>query len=241
MQENLVECRNITKTFMFNSVKTEALKGIDLDIYKGELLMLAGPSGCGKTTLISILAGILNYDQGECRLIGKELKTLTDNQKTKYRGENIGFVFQSFNLIPTLTVFDNVSIPLVLLGADSKEIKRRTDEVLSAVGIPEKAQVFPRNLSGGQQQRVAIARALVHSPKLVVCDEPTSALDAVTGKKIMDLFSEIARTDDKTLIIVTHDNRIFSYADRIAIINDGLIEKILDKQAVSQFVAGENH
>ena len=189
--------------------------------------MLVGPSGCGKTTLISVIAGILNCDSGECSIFGENLQAMSDTDRTTYRGRNIGFVFQAYNLIPSLTATENVSIPLLLQGVERSEANQRARETLSRVGLAEKLSTFPTELSGGQQQRVAIARALVHNPKLIVCDEPTSALDHATGGEIMELFRHEALTGQRTLVIVTHDSRIFNYADRIGVMDDGLVTKIV--------------
>ena len=205
---------------------TQALRGVSLDINAGELFMLVGPSGCGKTTLISVIAGILTQDEGQCVVFGKNFKELSDSNRTKFRGQTLGFVFQSFNLIPTLTAQENVCIPLLLLGANRKFAMEKAADVLASVGLENRIKSRPSQLSGGQQQRVAIARALVHDPKVIVCDEPTSALDRDTGMKVMELFRNVALKDGRTLIIVTHDNRIFSFADRIATMSDGLIETI---------------
>ena len=185
--------------------------------------MLVGPSGCGKTTLISVIAGILDHDEGECLVFQKNVRAMGQTQKTRYRGANIGFVFQAYNLIPTLSVMENVAVPLLILGRSRAEAQSRAKEMLVRVGLGEKLKVLPGELSGGQQQRVAIARALVHSPKLIVCDEPTSALDADTGRKVMEVLRQTALSAERSLIIVTHDNRIFNFADRIARMDDGRV------------------
>lgn len=218
-----VSCKGITKTFVTGPTEVMALRGVDLNVRIGELLMLVGPSGCGKTTLISVIAGILDHDGGECLVFGKNIRAMGQTEKTRYRGINIGFVFQAFNLIPTLSVIENVAIPLFILGRSRAEALSRAKETLSLVGLKDKLYVLPSQLSGGQQQRVAIARALVHSPKLIVCDEPTSALDAETGRLVMEVLRQTALSKDRALIIVTHDNRIFNFADRIARMDDGRI------------------
>jgi putative ABC transport system ATP-binding protein len=218
-----VYCKGVTKTYVTGSTKVLALRGIDLDVRLGELLMLVGPSGCGKTTLISVIAGILDHDEGECLVFQQDVRAMGQTQKTRYRGANIGFVFQAYNLIPTLTVMENVAVPLLILGKPRAEAHSRAKEMLVRVGLGDKLNVFPGELSGGQQQRVAIARALVHSPRLIVCDEPTSALDAETGRMVMEVLRQTALSADRSLIIVTHDNRIFNFADRIARMDDGRI------------------
>jgi putative ABC transport system ATP-binding protein len=172
-----VHCTGVTKTYGTGNAKVIALRGIELDVHTGELLMLVGPSGCGKTTLISVIAGILDQDEGSCVVFDRDWQQMSLYAKTRYRGRHIGFVFQAFNLLPTLTAAENVAIPLLINGGGRREALSRAQEVLAQVGLGERAEAVPAQLSGGQQQRVAIARALVHDPKLIVCDEPTSALD----------------------------------------------------------------
>jgi putative ABC transport system ATP-binding protein len=218
-----VSCRGVTKTYITASTKVTALHGIDLDVHVGELLMLVGPSGCGKTTLISVVAGILDHDEGECLVFEQNVRDMGQTQKTRYRGANVGFVFQAFNLIPTLSVIENVAVPLLILGKKRAEALSRAKELLVRVDLEDKLNVLPTELSGGQQQRVAIARALVHGPKLIVCDEPTSALDADTGRLVLEILRQTALSADRALIIVTHDSRIFNFADRIARMDDGRI------------------
>jgi putative ABC transport system ATP-binding protein len=216
-----VYCKGVTKVYGKGDNKVMALRGVDLDIKYGELMMLVGPSGCGKTTLISVIAGILDRDEGQCTVFGADYAKLSQRQRTLWRGANIGFVFQQFNLLPTLTAAENVAVPLMILGESRAASVKRAQEILATVGLSEKFKSLPNQLSGGQQQRVAIARALVHKPKLIVCDEPTSALDEVTGHSVMRLLKGAALQEDRALVIVTHDARIFSFADRIATMNDG--------------------
>jgi len=222
-----VRCRNVVKNYGSGQSVVRALRGIDLDVYEGELLMLVGPSGCGKTTLISVIAGVLDRDQGECTVFGEDFSAMNSRQRTRFRGKTIGFVFQSFNLIPTLTIAENVSVPLLLNGVDRRTALKKAKEILSIVGLGERTNDAPNRLSGGQQQRVAIARALVHDPRLIVCDEPTSALDHETGHKIVELLKGVAMSGNRSLVVVTHDNRIFDFADRIAHMDDGQVDKIV--------------
>ncbi len=229
--EAAIHCRALTKSYRSASSVTHALRGVDVDISQGELFMLVGPSGCGKTTLISVIAGILQHDSGECSIFGVDLNGMTDTERTTYRGKNIGFVFQSYNLIPTLTTTENVSIPLLLQGVKKIEATSRAHDALVRVGLGEKLSTLPTELSGGQQQRVAIARALIHNPRLIVCDEPTSALDHSTGGEIMEIFRHEVLSQNRTLVIVTHDSRIFHYADRIGVMDDGLVTKVVNSPA----------
>jgi putative ABC transport system ATP-binding protein len=221
-----VRCQNVVKVYDTGDQKVTALSGINLDIAMGELMMLVGPSGCGKTTLISVIAGILDQDEGLCELFGENLLTMRSHDKLNFRAKNVGFVFQAFNLLPALNAAENVSVPLVINGMKRFEAERKAKQVLEQVGLGERTTSLPSQLSGGQQQRVAIARALVHSPRLIVCDEPTSALDHETGHTVMELLKEVALQKDRALVIVTHDARIFGFADRIAEMDDGHIVNI---------------
>jgi putative ABC transport system ATP-binding protein len=222
-----VRCAGVTKVYGSGDTRVLALRGIDLEVRSGELMMLVGPSGCGKTTLISIIAGILDHTAGECVVFGQDFQKMRARERIRYRGANIGFVFQSFNLIPTLTSMENVAVPLLLNGAARGAALRQASVVLDRVGLHDKLKSLPAQLSGGQQQRVAIARALVHNPRLIVCDEPTSALDHETGHRVIELLREVAVGPDRALVIVTHDARIFEFADRIARMDDGRIEKVV--------------
>src|SRR5476651_2701598 len=209
-----VRCAAVTKTFGQGANAMQALRGVDLDVRIGELLMLVGPSGCGKTTLISVIAGVLRRDGGECTVFENDYQKLSELQTTRFRGKNIGFVFQAFNLIPTLTAEENAATPLIIGGTKRRAAVAHAREVLQQVGFDERMmRSFSTDLSGGQQQRVAIARAMVHNPRLIVCDEPTSALDGETGHKVMELMRNLALGTDRALIVVTHDSRIYEFAD----------------------------
>jgi putative ABC transport system ATP-binding protein len=228
--DGVVHCRGITKTYGSGPSAVRALRGVDLDVGRGELLMLVGPSGCGKTTLISVVAGVLDRDGGECSVLGEDYARMSNSARTRFRAMNVGFVFQAFNLIPTLTIAENVSVPLLIQGAPRRQALAAAREILAQVGLGDRTEDTPQRLSGGQQQRVAISRALVHRPKLMVCDEPTSALDHATGQRVMELLREVAAGHDLSLVVVTHDARIFEFADRIAEMDDGRIVRISEGQ-----------
>jgi putative ABC transport system ATP-binding protein len=223
-----VHVRGIVKSFGDGGSKLTVLKGIDFNARDGEIMMLVGPSGCGKTTLLSVIAGTLRADAGSVDIFGDKISSLSNAAVTRFRAANIGFIFQSFNLIPTLNIAENVSVPLLIRGVSSGKAEKRAREVLTHVGLGDRWKNRPNQLSGGQQQRVAIARALVHEPRLIICDEPTASLDAGNGHMVMDLFRDVARVPGRCVIIVTHDNRIFSYADRIAQMDDGRIVEVHD-------------
>ncbi|MGA9581427.1 MAG: ABC transporter ATP-binding protein [Allosphingosinicella sp.] len=221
IRDPAISVRGIVKDFGSGDTRVRALHGIDIDVFPGELTYLVGESGSGKTTLISIVAGILYPTEGKVRVFGSEIYDLSSNALVLFRLSNIGFIFQQYNLIPTLTAAENASVPLVAAGMKRAEAVDRARETLDKLNIGELAGRLPRQMSGGQQQRVAIARALVHDPRLIVCDEPTAALDASSGRRVMDLLREVAIQPDRAVIIVTHDNRVFDLADRILEIEDG--------------------
>ena len=224
-----VGCKDVTKTFGIGNAAVHALRGIDLEVRTGELLMLVGPSGCGKTTLISVIAGVLRRDGGECTIFDQDYNRMNGDEMTSFRGANIGFVFQAFNLIPSLTTSENVATPLIINGMKPRPAVAKAREMLAQVGFDERMMVcFPTELSGGQQQRVAIARALIHSPRFIVCDEPTSALDGETGHKVMELLRRLGCVENRALLVVTHDSRIYKFADRIAAMEDGRITEVVD-------------
>ncbi len=218
-----IRTRGVTRDFMAGSQAITVLHGIDVDIRAGELTYLVGESGSGKTTLISIMCGILYPTKGEVEVFGTDIYRLSDSELVAFRLRNIGFIFQQYNLIPSIDAASNAAVPLIAQGMARAEARARAVEMLAALNIADQADKLPSQLSGGQQQRVAIARALVHRPRLVVCDEPTAALDARSGRRVMDLLREVAVAPDRACIIVTHDNRIFDLADRILRLEDGSI------------------
>ncbi len=219
----VIRVRGLEKSFGDGQARRKVLRGINLDINEGELTMLVGPSGCGKTTLISLVAGTLAPDAGEIRVFGEALHLYKPRALTAFRARNIGFIFQQFNLIPTLTLAENASVPLIIQGMRSGQAEKKARYWLERVGLGDRWSNRPSQLSGGQQQRVAIARALVHEPRLIICDEPTASLDAGNGMMVMDMFRETARKPGRAALVVTHDSRIFKYADRIARMDDGCI------------------
>jgi putative ABC transport system ATP-binding protein len=229
-----VRCRGVWKTYGSGDESVHALRGVDLEVRSGELMMLVGPSGCGKTTLISIIAGILDQDRGEVLVHGADVKAMKGGEKALHRGRTTGFVFQQYNLLPALTAAENAAVPLLVLGEKRKLAVQRAEAMLERVGLADRARSLPSQLSGGQQQRVAIARALVHEPRLVVCDEPTSALDQDTGRRVMELLREVAVAPGRALVIVTHDSRTYHFADRIARMNDGAIVGVDAPSAASR-------
>jgi len=218
-----VRCRNLVKDFVTGEARVRALQGVNLDIAPGQLTLLVGPSGCGKTTLISILAGTLDPTSGEVSVLGVDLPHLSQRAKAAFRAKNVGFVFQQFNLLPALTAAENVAVPLAINGFGHWSAVARATELLKAVGLGDRTGSLPGQLSGGQQQRVAIARALIHKPRLLVCDEPTSAVDAKTGQVIMELIRQVALQPDRVVVVVTHDPRVFGFADRIVTLEDGRV------------------
>ncbi len=227
-----VRIRGLSKSFGSGEQRVLALREVNWEVYAGQLTMLVGPSGCGKTTLLSVVAGILDSDAGEVAIFGRSLMAMKDRTRTSFRARNIGFVFQQYNLLPALTAAENAAIPLVINGWSRERAVRRASEVLDALGMGKKLGSLPSALSGGQMQRVAIARALVHEPRLLVCDEPTAALDHETGMTVMELLRGAAVRPDRAVIVVTHDNRIFPFGERIAHMDDGRIVRV-EEQAVA--------
>ncbi|HTU92568.1 MAG TPA: ABC transporter ATP-binding protein [Gemmataceae bacterium] len=226
LTEQAVICRDVTKEFVAGDTRVQALRGVDLEVHAGQMTLLVGESGCGKTTLISIIAGLLDATSGKVTALGQDLRRLRGRQLVRFRGQYIGFVFQQYNLLPALTAAENAAVPLIIAGRKRSEAVAKASAILKAVGMADKINSLPSQLSGGQQQRVAIARALVHEPKLLVCDEPTAALDAHSGQIVMELLKRVAVQPDRAVIVVTHDNRVFRFGDRIVHMSDGVIDKV---------------
>jgi putative ABC transport system ATP-binding protein len=218
-----IQVRAVTKTFAEGAAVVRALNGVDFHVESGELVLLMGPSGSGKTTLLSIMGCILRPTAGSVTIRGREVTGLDERQLPQVRLAHIGFVFQGFNLFPALTAAENVEQALDLRGIAKREASRRAHEVLEQVGLSDKIHTYPADLSGGQKQRVDIARALVGEPQIILADEPTAALDSVSGRAVIELFRELAHARGRAVVLVTHDSRILSYADRIAHIEDGRI------------------
>lgn len=232
MKNNIaITASGIVKSFGEAGNETHVLKGVDLTCMAGEMLMIVGPSGCGKTTLLSSIAGTLKINAGKIIMFGQEVSAFNDEAMIEFRRSRIGFIFQQFNLISTLTNEENVAIPLLLAGLSEAQALPRAREWLVKVGLEQKIKTYPRQLSGGQQQRVAIARALVHEPKILICDEPTSSLDGNTGLVIMEMLKNVAQNPERCLIVVTHDSRIFKYGSRFVAMEDGKIRAIYNDEA----------
>ena len=221
----MIKLENITKDFISGDDIAHVLRGVSMEINDGEMTIISGPSGCGKTTLLSIIAGILSSTSGKIVMDGQDVTNLKEREKAAFRRNNIGFVFQQFNLLPSLNAMENAAIPLVAAGMSMKSAIEVSEQLLKKLEMGAHLKKLPNQLSGGQQQRVAIARALVHNPKVIVCDEPTSALDANTGHHIMELLRDIAIKPKQAVIVVTHDPRILEFGNRIIHMDDGLVVK----------------
>lgn len=218
-----IAVRELTKTYAEGASGVPALRGIDLDVHPGEMVMMVGPSGSGKTTLLSIMGCILSPSSGSVRIAGKEVGRMTQKELAPIRLAHIGFVFQGFNLFPTLTAGENVELMLDLKGIRGASAQALAQQLLEQVGIGEKYNSFPSDLSGGQKQRVAIARALAGQPGILLADEPTAALDSHTGRNVMAMMNELAHRQGRAVVIVTHDSRLLEFADRTIRIEDGTI------------------
>lgn len=223
MDSVTIQCKGIRKSYGQKETRIEALKDINISVEDGKLTLLVGPSGSGKTTLLSIITTILTPDAGQLFLLGQEVNKFSDNDKAKFCQKNLGIVFQSLFLIPTLSVLENVTLPLLVAGMKQRDAEEKSLNMLKTLNILNRAETSPASLSKGQQQRVAIARAMVNDAQILVCDEPTSALDQTAGLEIMSILKELALQALKTVLVVTHDHRIFHFANEIIHISDGLI------------------
>ena len=226
----IVRCRGVAKSFGSGEAAVPALRGVDLDVVAGELMLLVGPSGCGKTTLLSIIGAMLDRDAGECTVMARDPGQMNPGERAQFRGESLGFIFQGFNLLPTLSAEENVAVPLLIGGTPRRDAFAQARRLLDLVGLSGRHDARPAQLSGGQQQRVAIARALAREPRLILCDEPTSNLDHKTGAEMVELLRQAGRSSGRALIVATHDTRIFGYADSVARMEDGRIVEITRPQ-----------
>ncbi len=232
-EEPILKAEGIRKVYDTGRVQVEALRGIDLEVKRGEMLVIMGPSGSGKTTLLNVLSGLDDLSAGTVSIRGLPLSDLSDRDRTDYRAAKMGFVFQSYNLIPVLTAAENVEMPLLILGVGAKEARQRALKALADVGLEGEGGRRPLELSGGQQQRVAIARAIVNDPEVIFADEATGNLDAETSEEVVALLSRLNKVHGLTLIVVTHDPAVTGYADRILTIRDGVIAEERTLQEVS--------
>ncbi|CAN5617344.1 ABC transporter ATP-binding protein [soil metagenome] len=221
-----IKLDRVTKSYGVGDTKTLAIKNVTLQLPYGEMVLLVGPSGCGKTTLISVVAGLLDPTEGEVEVLGQTISKMRGGRKVRFRGHNIGFVFQQYNLLPALNAVENACVPLLIAGMARPKALKKAAELLDAVGLGNRMKSYPNQLSGGQQQRVAIARALVHEPRLLVCDEPTAALDGVSGRTVMTLIRQVAVQKDRAVIVVTHDSRVYDFGDRIVYMADGEVTRV---------------
>jgi putative ABC transport system ATP-binding protein len=229
----ILEARQLAKTYETGGAKVLGLRGVDISIERGEFVAIMGPSGCGKSTLLNLLAGLDRPTAGEVWLDGQRIDVMTETELARLRRRKVGFVFQFFNLVPTLSALENVALPLLLVGRGRREAGKCASELLSELGIPEKAGAAPAQLSGGQQQRVALARALANSPDVVLADEPTGNLDSAAAREVLALFRD-ARGRGQTLVLVTHDASVASTADRVITLRDGLIADETELAAARQ-------
>ncbi len=224
-EDRILIARKLVKTYDSGEVEVHALRGLNLDIRRGEMVAVMGPSGCGKTTLLNCLSGIDDFTSGEVWIAGKPLSRMGDNEKTDFRAMRMGFIFQNYNLLPVLRTVENVELPLLVRGDDPKGARRKALAALAAVGLEKEAPKKPAELSGGQQQRVAIARALVNEPDVVFADEPTGNLDSETTAEVIDLMRRLHQEKGLTFVIVTHDSAVGNRTQRVILMRNGLILK----------------
>jgi len=220
----MVEARDLEKTYTAGGVTVRALKGVDLSIARGEIVAVMGPSGCGKTTLLNCLSGLDEFDSGEVIVGGESISGMSDRRRTRFRAQKMGFIFQTYNLIPVLSGVENVELPLLVAGTSPKQANTRALSALEMVGLSDQANKRPTQMSGGQQQRVTVARSLVNRPDIVWADEPTGALDSESSAAIMDLLVRLNREEGQTFVLVTHDISVALSAHRLVRMRDGLIE-----------------
>jgi putative ABC transport system ATP-binding protein len=227
---SIIKANNVYKTYDTGKIQVKALKGVDLDIKKGEMIAVMGPSGCGKTTLLNCLSGLDDLTSGSVLLEGQNIHEMKDNPRTEYRAQKMGFIFQSFNLLPVLTAVENVELPLLVSGTSSDDARKKAEKALDLVGLTEWMHHKPSELSGGQQQRVTIARSLVNDPAIVWADEPTGNLDSKNSREIMDLLMKLNKENNQTFVIVTHDPKVGQRCSRMVEMESGLIKRETNKK-----------
>jgi len=226
--DNIIQATGVRKTYDTGKVKVDALRGIDLSILRGEMVAVMGPSGCGKTTLLNVLSGLDDLTGGQVVIDAAPIHTMSDRKRTRYRAEKMGFIFQSFNLLPVLSAVENVELPLLMAGVKPGNARRRAQEALALVGLTGEARKLPAEMSGGQQQRVTVARALANEPAIVWADEPTGALDSETSGEVMNLLCQLNKEKSQTFVLVTHDIAVGRRADRILRMADGeIVEELV--------------
>ena len=233
--KTVIEIKNLVKKYRTEEIETTAINNLELTINQGEFVAIMGPSGCGKTTLLNVIGMLDNANSGSYKILGNEVLSLKKKDLNVLRNANIGFVFQNFNLIDDLSVFENVELPLVYAGVSAKERKERVNKILDRVGVMHRAGHFPQQLSGGQQQRVAVARALVNNPKIILADEPTGNLDSKFGNEVMNLLTDL-NEQGTTIIMVTHSNHDASFANRVVNLLDGQVVTEKVNRAKYEFV-----
>jgi putative ABC transport system ATP-binding protein len=234
----VIEAQDVQKTYDTGTVKVHALRGVSLQVKRGEMVAIMGPSGCGKTTLLNSLSGLDDFDSGLVLIEGNDISRMADDRKTDFRARDMGFVFQTYNLLPVLTAAENVELPLIVSGTKPKIARERALESLERVGLRDRASQRPAQLSGGQRQRVTVARALVNRPAIVWADEPTGALDSATATEIMDLIVDLNSTDHQTCVIVTHDPKVAARCHRTIHMEDGHIVRENSQAEMAAVAAG---
>ena len=228
-REPVIQVKNLYKIFKVGNTKVRALNGVDMTIYKGEFCAIVGTYGSGKSTMLNMLAGLEKPTKGEVIISGKHLERMDENQLVRFRRERVGFIFQSFNLLGTMNAIENVALPLTFRGMDKKTRETKAVKMLKLVGLPKHMKHRPNEMSGGQQQRVGVARALVLDPEIIFADEPTGNLDSNTSAEVLNLMRKVVQEQNQTMVMVTHDNHLAGFADRIFHIIDGKIVKVEER------------
>jgi putative ABC transport system ATP-binding protein len=228
-EDIVVECRNLRKSYILGEIRVDALRGINMKINRGEMISIMGPSGCGKTTLLNIIGSLDNPSSGQVLLEGNDISRATEQQLTDIRRKSVGFIFQFYNLLPVLTAIENVELPMLIAGIPKKERLERATELLEKVDLLHRKDHKPDELSGGERQRVAIARSLANQPTILLADEPTGDLDTESGQAVLNLLKEVNKTENQTVIMVTHDANIAKQANRIFHIKDGMVSSVEER------------